>query len=90
MYWWRGHIVCIALLTWRLTETLEGRLRSVHRGMERKVLSVTWRENKRASWIKLQIRVDDIVMTSKNKKWIQAAHIMGITDYKGIKYQSGS
>ncbi len=37
--------------TWRLTKELERNLRSAQRGMERKMLGITWRDWKGASWI---------------------------------------
>ncbi len=40
------------------------------------MLCTTWREKKRASWIKEQTMVEDIIMTIKNKRWIWAEHVM--------------
>ncbi len=37
--------------TWRLTKELERELRSAQRGMERRMLGITRRDRKRASWI---------------------------------------
>ncbi len=54
--------------TWRLTKKLERRLRSAQREMERRMLGITWRDRKRASWIREQTKVEDIVVTIKNKK----------------------
>ncbi len=62
--------------TWRLTKQLERKLRSAQRGMERRMLGITWRDKKRASWIREQTKVEDILMTIKNKKWTRAGHIM--------------
>ncbi len=54
--------------TWRLTKELERKLKTAQRGMERGMLGVTWRDRKRASWIREQTKVEDILMTIKNKK----------------------
>ncbi len=62
--------------TWRLTKELERKLRSAQRGMERRMLGITWRDRKRASWIREQTKVEDILKTIKNKKWTWAGHIM--------------
>ncbi len=40
------------------------------------MLSITLRDRKRASWIKEQMKVEDILVTIKNKKWTWAGHIM--------------
>ncbi len=62
--------------TWRLTKELERKLRSAQRGMERRMLSITWRDRKRASWTREQTKVEDILVTVKNKKWTWAGHVM--------------
>ncbi len=62
--------------TWRLTKELERKLRSAKRGMERRMLGITWRDRKRALWIRKQTKVEDILVTIKNKKWIWAGHVM--------------
>ncbi len=51
-------------------------MKSAHRGMERRMLGITWRDKKRASWIKEQTRVEDILTKVKNKKWTWAEHVM--------------
>ncbi len=61
---------------WRLTKKLERKLRSAQRGMERRMLGITWRDKKRASWIREQTKVEDILMSIKNKKWTWAGHVM--------------
>ncbi len=53
---------------WRLTKKLERKLRSAKRRMERRILGVTWRDKKRALWIREQTKVEDFLMTIKNKK----------------------
>ncbi len=62
--------------TWRFTKELERKLRSAQREMERRMLGVTWRDKKRASCIREQTKVEDILMTIKNKKWTWAGHVM--------------
>ncbi len=62
--------------TWHLTKELERKLRNAQRGMERRVLGRTWRDKKRASWIMEQTKVEDILMTVKNKKRTWARHVM--------------
>ncbi len=62
--------------TWRLTRELERKLRSAQRGMERRILDITWRDRKRASWIREQTKVEDILMTIKDKKLTWAGNIM--------------
>ncbi len=62
--------------TWRLTKELEMKLRTTERAMERRMLGITWRDRKRAPWIREQTKVEDILMTIKIKKWIWAGHVM--------------
>ncbi len=62
--------------TWRLTKELEKKRRSAQRGMERRMLGVTWRNRKRASWIREPTKVEGILMTIKNKKWTWVGHVM--------------
>ncbi len=62
--------------TWRLTKELERKLRSAQRGMERRMLGITLRDRKRASWIREHTKVEDILVTIKNKKWTWAGHVM--------------
>ncbi len=53
------------------------KLRSGEKGMERRILGITWRNKKRASWIREQTKVEDILMKIKNKKWTWAGHVIG-------------
>ncbi len=46
------------------------------KGMERRILGITWRDRKRASWIREQTKVKDILIAIKNKKWTWAGHVM--------------
>ena len=66
--------------TWSLTKVLERKLQSAQRGMERIMFGITWRDKKRASWIREQTKVEDILTTIKRKKWTWARHIMRRTD----------
>ncbi len=40
------------------------------------MLGIIWRDKKRASWIREQTKVEDILMTIKNKKWTWAGYVM--------------
>ncbi len=62
--------------TWRLTKESERKLRRAQRGMERRMLGITWRDKRLTSWVREQTKVEDILMTVKNKKWIWAGHVM--------------
>ncbi len=62
--------------TWHVTKELERKLRSAQRGMERRMTSITWRDKKRASWIREETKVEDILMTIKKKKWTWAGYVM--------------
>ncbi len=65
---------------WRRTKHLERQPRSAQRGMERKMLCVTWRDRKRASWISEQTETENIKETTKKVKWAWAGHVMCRTD----------
>ncbi len=62
--------------TWRLTKELERKLRSAQRGMNRRMLGITWRDRKQASGIREETKLEDIVITIKNKNFILAGHVM--------------
>ena len=66
--------------TWGLTKLLERKLRSAQRAMERKMVGVTLRDRKRASWIREQTQVEDILAQIKRKKWRWAGHVMRRSD----------
>ena len=66
--------------TWSITKNLERKLRSAQRGMERIMLGITWRDRKRASWIREQTKVEDILTTIKKRKWSWAGHVMRMED----------
>ncbi len=40
------------------------------------MLGITWRDRKRALWINEHTKVEDILMTIKNKKWTWTGHVM--------------
>ncbi len=61
---------------WHFTKEIERKLRRAQRGMERRMLGITWRDKKRASLIREQTKVEDILMTIKKKKWTWAGHVM--------------
>ncbi len=56
------------------------KLRSAQRVMERKMLGATWRDRKRATWIREQTKVEDILGTIKVKDWSWAGHTIRRTD----------
>ncbi len=61
---------------WHLTKEQERTLRSAPRGMEMKILGITLRYRKRATWIRKQTKVENILLTVKEKKWSWAGHMM--------------
>ncbi len=62
--------------TWRLTKELKRKLRSAQKLMGRRVVGITWRDKKRASCIRKQTKIEEILMTIKNKKWTCPGHVM--------------
>ncbi len=71
--------------TWHLTKELEKKQRSAQRGTERKMFGVTWRNRKRATWIREQTKVEDILTTTKMRKWSWAGHVKRSTDNRWTK-----
>ena len=71
--------------TWTLTKSLERKLVSAQRAMERIMLGVSLRDRKRATWIRDQTRVDDIIMCIKKKKWQWAGHVCRRQDRRWTK-----
>lgn len=57
-----------------VSKDLKGKQTSTQRGKKKKVLSVTWKDRERASWIGEQTEVEDFVMTGKNKKGTYESH----------------
>ncbi len=72
-------------VTWHLTKEQEGKLRRAQRGIEKKMLGVTWRDMKRATLIKKQSKAEDILTTVKMRKWSWARHIIRKTENRWIK-----
>ena len=48
--------------------------------MERLVLGITWRDMKRASWIREQTKVEDILTAIEIKWWTRTGHVMRLID----------
>ena len=44
------------------------------------MFGITWRDRKRASWIREQTKVEDMLSTIKKKMWTWAGHVMRQTD----------
>ncbi len=40
------------------------------------MVGITWRDKKRALWIRQQTKVEDILMMIKSKEWTWAGHVM--------------
>ncbi len=70
---------------WHLTKEQERKLRSAQRRMESKMLGITWRDRKRATWIREQTKVEDILTTIKMRKWSWAGHVTRRTDNRWTK-----
>ncbi len=49
------------------------------------MLGITWRDRKRATWIREQTEVEDILTTFKKKKWSWAGHVMRRTNIRWKK-----
>ncbi len=62
--------------TWRLKDELGRKLRSAQKRIERRMLCITRREKKRASWNREQTKAEDILRTIKNKNWTEEEHVM--------------
>ena len=61
--------------TWKLTKAMEMKLRSAQRAMERSMLGITLKDRKRASWIREQTGVKDILEAIKEQKWKWAGEV---------------
>ena len=66
--------------TWSLTKAMERKLVSTQRAMERIMMGITLKDRKRATWIRMQTKVEDILATIKKKKWTWAGHVMRRSD----------
>ena len=71
--------------TWKLTKTMTNKLRSAQRAMERSMLGVTLRDKKRATWIREQTKVKDILEAIKEQKWRWAGHVARREDNRWSK-----
>ena len=63
------------LKTWKPTKPIENKLRSAQRGIERSMLGISLRAKKRASCIRENTRVKDILVAIKEQKWRWAGHV---------------
>ncbi len=63
-----------------VSKVLARKLRSAQKGLEMKMLGIAWRNRKRTSWIRELIKVEDILVTIKRKKWACAGLVMGRSD----------
>ena len=61
--------------TWKLTKAMETKLRSAQRAMERSMLGFILKDRKRASWIREQTGVKDILEAIKEQKWKWAGEV---------------
>lgn len=66
--------------TWRLTTTLESKLKSAQRAMERRLRGVQLTCRKRAFWIREQTWVEGIVVEIKKDKWTWAGRVVRRND----------
>ncbi len=55
--------------TWHLTKEEERK----QRGMEMKMLDITWRDRRRATWIRKQTKVENILITIKKRNTLGRA-----------------
>ena len=55
--------------TWKPTKTIENKLGSAQRGMERSMLGISLRDRKRASWVREKTKVKNILVAIKEQKW---------------------
>ena len=53
---------------WSLTKFQERKLQSAQRGVEIIMIGITWRDRKRALWIREQTEIEHILTTIKRKK----------------------
>ncbi|XP_069986279.1 uncharacterized protein [Penaeus vannamei] len=61
--------------TWTTTKLLERKLICAQRGMKRSILGISLRDRMRATWIREQRKVEDILGCIKNKKWQWAGYM---------------
>ena len=53
--------------------------------MERSMMKLTLRDKKRASWIRQNTKVDDIIEVIKKQKWRWAGHVARMQDNRWTK-----
>ena len=71
--------------TWKLTKSLENKLVSAQRAMERSVLGITLRDKRRSTWVREQTKVKDIIEVIKEQKWRWAGHVARREDNRWSK-----
>ena len=71
--------------TWKLTKGSENKLIRAQRAMERSMMKLTLRNKKRASWIRQNTKVDDIIESIKIQKWRWAGHVARLQDNRWTK-----
>ena len=71
--------------TWNLTKKLTLKLRSTQRAHERIMLGFKLKDRKRASWIREQTKLEDVVKTTKSLKWNWAGHVQRFQDNRWTK-----
>ena len=71
--------------TWKPTKTMEIKLRSAERGMERSVLRISLRDRKRASWVREKTKVNDMLLAIKEQTWRCSGHLARREDNRWTK-----
>ena len=71
--------------TWERTKTMENKLESAQKGMEGSMLGISLRDRKRASWMRENTKVKDIVIAIKEQKWRWAGHVARRVDNRWNK-----
>ena len=71
--------------SWKLTKSMENKLRSAQRGIERSMLEISLRDKKRASWIRENTKVRDKLVSIKEQKWRWAGHVARREDNRWSK-----
>lgn len=71
--------------TWNLTKKLTLKIRSTQRAHERIMLGYKLKDRKRASWIRQQTKLNDLVQATKSAKWRWAGHVQRLNDNRWTK-----
>ena len=71
--------------TWKPTKLMENKHRITQKGMKRSMLGISLRGKKRASWIRENIKVKDLLVAIKEQKWRWAGHVARREDNKWNK-----